>query len=248
MTYDTQDTRGIRNAILTVSAASWIALLVAPANMHGFAHHSSSLRMLVAMGLPLALARDWVLMIAAMMSPVLFLPLCHLQLRSFARRRLRSMGLFVIGYVGIWMAAGSALLVVELCCKLFASQSKLPAAVVSLVALVWQCSPVKQRCINRCHAHTELSAYGAAADIDAIRFGLTHGAWCSASCWALMLLPMLLSSGHIAAMAVVTALVFSERLERARPPDWRWRGFGKLMRIVIAQTRMRWRDLRPAYL
>ena len=246
MTYDTQDTRGIRNVILTVSAAGWIALLAAPANMHMFAHHLSSFHMMVAMGPPVAMARDWVLMVAAMMSPVLFLPLCHVRLRSFARRRGRSMALFVIGYFAIWTVVGSVLLAVELCCKLFVPQPYLPAAVVFVIALVWQYSPVKQRCLNRCHAHTELTAYGVAADLDALRFGATHGAWCSGSCWALMLLPMLLPNGHIGAMAIVTSLAFSERLERPRPPDWRWRGFGKLARIVAAQTRMRWRGLRPA--
>jgi hypothetical protein len=54
-----------------------------------------------------------------------------------------------------------------------------------------------------------------------------------------MLSPMLLPQGHVAAMAVVTVLTVSERLEYPRPPSWRWRGFGKARRIVVAQTRIR---------
>jgi len=133
------------------------------------------------------------------------------------------------------------LLAIELAVKLFAPQSYLPAAGVVLIALVWQFSPVKQRCLNRCHAHTELAAFGAAADFDALRFGMTHGTWCAGSCWALMLFPMLLLRGHVVAMASVAVLIFSERLEQPRPPSWRWRGLGKATRIVVAQARIRLR-------
>jgi predicted metal-binding membrane protein len=247
MTFDTQDTSGIRNGILIASAASWAVLLAMPTNLHALGHGPSSFRMILAMGLPTALAKDWLLMAVAMMSPVLFLPLCHVRLRSFAHRRWRASALFVVSYFGVWMVVGSVLLAGELGCKLFISQAYAPAAAVLLIALVWQCSPVKQRCLNRCHSHTELSAHGVAADLDAFRFGATHGLWCSGSCWALMLLPMLLPGEHIAVTAIVTALIFSERLERPRAPDWRWRGFGKLARIVVAQARIRLRGLRPIY-
>jgi hypothetical protein len=42
-------------------------------------------------------------------------------------------------------------------------------------------------------------------------------------------------------MAVVAVLTFSERLEAPGPPRWRWRGFGKLGRIAVAQARIRLR-------
>jgi len=54
-----------------------------------------------------------------------------------------------------------------------------------------------------------------------------------------MLFPMLLSDGHFAAMAAVTFIMISERLEPPRPLAWRLRLRGKLMRIVVAQTRIR---------
>jgi predicted metal-binding membrane protein len=109
---------------------------------------------------------------------------------------------------------------------------------VALIALAWQFSPFKQRCLNRCHAHGELSAFGAAADLDALRFGLAHGIWCACSCWALMLFPMLLPRGHLVAMACIAVLIFCERLEQPNPPCWRWRGLGKAKRIVLAQARI----------
>ena len=249
MTHHTRELARVRNPVLLVSAVAWTLLLVAPGGMGMFvlcpATRSgampplASLPMLLAMNAPVSLAAGWALMLVAMMSPVLIPPVRHIRLRSFTNRRARSIVLFLTGYASIWMALGGALLAIELAIKSFVPQSYLPPAGVVLIALVWQFSPVKQRCLNRCHAHTELAAFGAAADFDAIRFGLIHGIWCAGSCWALMLFPMLLSRGHVVAMATVAVLIFSERLDQPRPPCWRWRGLGKAIRIVVAQARIR---------
>jgi predicted metal-binding membrane protein len=116
--------------------------------------------------------------------------------------------------------------------------SFLPAAGAGLIAVVWQFSPVKQRALNRCHAHPELAAFGAAADVAVLRFGLSHGCWCVVSCWALMLVPMLLPAGHVTAMAIVALLVFSERLDRPAAPAWRLRGCGSMKRMLVARVRL----------
>jgi len=176
-------------------------------------------------------------MLVAMMSPVLIPPIRHIRLSSFAHLRARSTALFLIGYTTIWMALGGVLLAIELVVRSFA-RGYLPAAGVVLIALLWLFSPIKQRFLNRCHAHPELAAFGAAADLDALRFGMTHGTWCAGSCWALMLFPMLLPRGHVVAMAVAGVLIFSERLEQPRMPCWGWRGFGKAIRILVVQTRI----------
>jgi hypothetical protein len=57
-----------------------------------------------------------------------------------------------------------------------------------------------------------------------------------------MLIPMLLPRGHVIAMAAATVLIVSERLEQPRPPCWRVRGAGKVLRIVVAQTRIRFKS------
>jgi predicted metal-binding membrane protein len=200
--------------------------------------------MLLAMNPPSSMAAGWVLMLVAMMSPTLITPIGHIFERSFKSRRARSVLLFVIGYAAMWMTAGSLLLAVRLALSLLAPQSYLPAVVVGLIAFVWQCSPLKQRCLNRGHNHRELAAFGIAADRDAFHFGITHGLWCVGSCWALMLFPMLLVQGHLVAMAAVTFLMISERLEQPQPLSWTLRARGKLMRILIAQTRIRLHELR----
>lgn len=247
MTISPQERARIYIPILLISAITWMMLLVNPGGIMTLAHcpvtdsgtSLVSLRMLLAMNPVSSLAAGWALMLVAMMSPTLIAPIGHIFERSFKRRRARSVVLFVLGYAAIWMTAGSVLLAAKLVLSWLAPQSYLPAAVVGLIAFVWQCSPIKQRCLNRGHNHTELAAFGIAADLDAVRFGITHGVWCVGSCWALMLFPMLLSQGHFAAMAVVTFLMTSERLEQPRPLSWHLRVRGKLMRIVVAQTRIR---------
>jgi predicted metal-binding membrane protein len=237
----------IRAPMLFISAVAWILLVIEPsgtalsalcsAAMPGTA--PSSREMLLALNAPYSLALGWALMLAAMMVPLLIAPVRHVRERSFARRRARAVMLFVTAYFVVWMAAGVVLLALAFVVRLFVPGSSMPLAMVTAVALVWQFSPLKQRCLNRCHVQAELAAFGLAADLDALRFGLTHGVWCVGSCWALMLLPFVFSRGNVAAMAAVAVLLFAERLNRPTPPSWRWRGMSKVARIVVAQTRMR---------
>jgi predicted metal-binding membrane protein len=174
-----------------------------------------------------------------MMAPLLIAPVRHVRDRSFSRRRARAIVLFAAGYAAIWMAAGVMLVELAAAVRLVVSNSSVPVALAAVIALVWQFSPLKQRCLNRCHAHPELAAFDRAADVDALRFGLMHGVWCVGSCWAPMLLPLLVSRGHVAAMAAVALWLFAERLDSPMPLGWRLRGPGKAARIAVAQTRMR---------
>jgi predicted metal-binding membrane protein len=252
MTISPQERARIYIPILLISTITWVMLLVNPGSIMTLAHcpvtvsgaSLVSFKMLLAMNPPSSITAGWALMLVAMMSPTLIAPIGHIVERSFKRRRARSVALFVVGYAAIWMTAGSVLLAARLVLSSLAPQSYLPAAVVGLIAFVWQCSPIKQQCLNRGHNHSELAAFGIAANRDALRFGITHGVWCVGSCWALMLFPMLLTEGHFAAMAAVTFLMISERLEQPRPLSWRVSLRAKLMRIVIAQTRIRLHGLR----
>ncbi|GAA4035733.1 hypothetical protein GCM10022409_20580 [Hymenobacter glaciei] len=167
----------------------------------------------------------WAIMLVAMMLPTLVQPLYHIRLSCFSRRRMRASALFVAGYGVVWLAAGAALWAVAVAVSSLETPAYLLAVGAATAALVWQVSPLKQRCLNRGHRHGPLAAFGVRADWDALRMGLTHGGWCTGSCWAAMLLPLLLGHGHLWAMAAVSLLVFCERLDPPRTPAWRWRGF-----------------------
>jgi predicted metal-binding membrane protein len=197
------------------------------------------LALALALNAPSTLALDWTLMLAAMMSPLLVAPLRHVCARSFARRRLRASLLFVAGYAAVWMAVGGGLAAGAVAARWATPAPSAGLLLVAAVALAWQVSPAKQWCLNRCHRAPALAAFGAAADLDALRFGLAHGAACVGSCWALMLLPLAAAEWHVATMAAVAVVLFAERLDGPAPLGWGWHAPGKAVRIVAAQLRMR---------
>lgn len=234
--------------VLSLTAAAWALLVLDPGgSLAGSCCKPSSLaeglsepsvRMLMLHNPPASLALGWLLMLVAMMGPLIMEPIRHVLDRSFANRRRRAVSLFVFGYAGVWMAAGALVLPIGLIAHLFYPTSFAPAIAGGALAFVWQSSPAKQVCLNRGHGHPALAAFGAAADYDAIRFGLSHGFWCVGSCWALMLLPELMPTGHVASMAGVTLLLLAERLGRPSPPRWRLWSIGSATRFALVRARM----------
>lgn len=219
----------VRVPLFAASGAAWLLLAMQPHE----AMVCSMPSMQAARPSPASLAAGSTLMFAAMMLPLLGPPLRHLRDRSLARRRMRATALFLGGYGLPWIAAGVALIV--LADRIVAAQSPVVLTLAVAAIAAWQFSPAKQSCLNRCHAHSALAAFGPSADRDALLFGATHSLWCIASCSGLMLLPMLFPSVHLAGMAAITLWLASERLDRPMPARWSLRGPGKLMRIAIAQ-------------
>jgi len=184
------------------------------------------------------LASGWLLMLAAMTLPLIVAPLRHVRERSFAHRRARAVFLFVIGYGAMWMIAGMGLQLMALAVRRASSDTLMCLAFSAAAATLWQVSPAKQWCLNRCHRRPQLAAFGAPADRAVFSFGFSHGAACVGACWALMLLPLLAGQGHVLTMLAVMLFAFAERLEDAAPLAWRWRGPGKALRIAAAQARI----------
>jgi predicted metal-binding membrane protein len=199
---------------------------------------SASLDLALLLNSPGKLVTGSALMIAAMMSPLLIAPLRHVQQRSFAKRRARATLLFAGGYMAMWMAAGLGLQVAALAARWAEPAPLVCLGLASAVALLWQVSPAKQWCLNRCHRQPHLAAFGAAADRDALGYGLANGMACVGSCWALMLLPLFLVQAHLWAMVAVTLFIVAERLENPAPLGWRWRGPARALRIIAARARM----------
>lgn len=188
---------------------------------------------------PAQLASGSALMVAAMMLPLIIAPLRHVRDRSFARQRRRATILFAAGYAVVWMMAAAVLQLIAVAARWAAPAPLLCFGLAVATAILWQVSPAKQWCLNRCHRRPHLAAFGAGADRDAFDFGLTNGASCAGSCWALMLLTLLIGQSQILGMIAVTLFVFAERLESPARPKWRWRWPSRALRIAVAQVRMR---------
>jgi predicted metal-binding membrane protein len=199
-----------------------------------------SFNLAVSLGGSAQLASDWALMVAAMMPPLVITSLRHVRDRSFARRRARATLLFLLGYVLVWITAGFVLQAMTLAARWAVPRPLLCFGVVVAIAILWQVSPAKQLCLNRCHRRPHLAAFDLGADRDVFTFGLMNGAWCVGSCWALML-ALVASQGHALGMVAVTLFAFGERLEGPAPLAWRWRVPFKALRIAAAQAGLRLR-------
>ncbi|OLF54730.1 DUF2182 domain-containing protein [Pseudomonas chlororaphis] len=163
---------------------------------------------------------DWALMLLAMMPPLLAMPLMHVWQSSLPRRRIRAALVFLLGYTALWLAAGPLLMVLALLLQLSVAEAALAAAL--LVALLWSASPWQRAALNRGHRLRRIGLFGWAADRDCLAFGAAHGAWCVASCWAWMLVPLLGGTWHLVLMPVAGAVMLIERLAPGDRPRWHW--------------------------
>jgi predicted metal-binding membrane protein len=245
MDLDARHERRIWVGVLLAAGLAWVAMVLPAAGHHhhgpsaaGHAHHhGASLGLLDALGAVAwgSEAGGWLLMLVAMMAPTTAWALIHLHSTTRARLQWSVSALFLGGYGTVWMLAGIPMVAAETLLATAFPGALAPALLVGLVALVWQASPIKQRCLNRCHRHAPLAAFGWPAHRDALSAGLGHGVSCVGSCWAAMLLPMVLPIGHMPAMAAVTVLMICERLDPPDVPRWRLRGFG----TAVAAARLR---------
>jgi predicted metal-binding membrane protein len=234
--------------ILGITIIVWVLLLFNPGHIMTIEHclvsdsgpSKASFQMLLDMNPVSSQLTGWGLMVIAMMLPKLIFPVRDIYERSLPRYRLPLSLLFLSGYIAAWMVVGLVMMTVILGLHLLMPGSFLPATGLGIIAMVWQFSPAKQRCLNRGHDHRTLAAFGWPAHRDAWLFGIMHGVWCVGSGWAIMLLPMLLPSGHNMAMIVVTLVMISEHMEHPQIPRWRINPRTKLFRIVAAQTQRRW--------
>ena len=159
----------------------------------------------------------WLAMILAMAPPLLLREIGRLWRTSLRRSRPLVVASFLSGYVAVWLTAG--ILCGMLAHWLTASVVRTFLAVAA--AALWHCSPARQRCLNACHRVPALRVFGTAAQWDAGRYGVSTGGYCVGSCGLAMLLVLLATEAHLAAVAIVTGAAIVERYLPARQPRWR---------------------------
>ena len=168
---------------------------------------------------PVSLLTGWALMLAAMMPPLLAAPVVHVWHSSLNRRRVRALAGFGAGYVAVWLAMIVPIGLTALLVGAALGPAALPLAIA--LALVWSASPAQRQLLNRAHRLRPISLFGLRADADCIAFGIEHGLLCAATCWAWMLVAMLVGSWHFAVMPAIAIVLLAERLSLPCPPRWR---------------------------
>ena len=190
--------------VATVAAAAWVALL-AGLGMHGAAmgpHHA-----------PFVGVAVWMLMVVAMMVPVTLPAVRYVGLNSMRGRRQRAMALYTAVYVGVWTVFGLAAIGLDhiLGAHLGISEQVLLASVLA-VAGGWQLTRAKRRALYACGRTVPLPPLGRRADAGCARFALLHGWRCVQSCWAIMLVMVIIGHSSLVWMIALTALVIAEEL------------------------------------
>jgi len=186
-----------------VAVAAWIALLT------GIGMHDTRLGAHAALpGLVM-----WTLMVVAMMVPLTLPAVRYVALNSMRRRRQRAIAVYVAAYVGVWMAFGLAAIGFHhvLGAHLGVSHQVL-LAVALAAAAGWQLTRAKRRALYACGRTVPLPPYGRRADAACARFALLHAWRCIRSCWAIMLVMVIVGHSALIWMIALTALVIAEEL------------------------------------
>jgi predicted metal-binding membrane protein len=165
----------------------------------------------------------WVVMMVAMMFPTAA-PMILAFHRVQAGRRARDgtfvpTWVFVAGYMLVWTLAGVVAYVGAIGAEAVAARAALlPATAariggaVLILAGLYQLTPLKDLCLSKCRTPIGfIMTSWRDGTVGALRMGLLHGLWCLGCCWLLFAILFPLGIMNIAAMAVLTALIFAEK-------------------------------------
>ncbi len=209
----------ILGLLLALAAAAW-ALLAWQGAGAGMDMAMASPTM--GMRAPLFLA-IWVVMMVAMMFPTAA-PMILTFHKVQASKRQRGEAfvatwVFVAAYMLVWALSGVAAYAGALAAEAIAARMALSSATaariggaVLIAAGLYQLTPFKDLCLSKCRTPISFIMTSWRDGVaGALRMGLLHGAYCLGCCWLLFVILFPLGIMNIAAMAVITLVVFAEK-------------------------------------
>ena len=202
-------------ALATLSLLAWIYLFSNP-EMGSMAGMASMPGMAEAPGFPI-IAAMWATMMVAMMLPSAAPAiLLYARVHRHSTEAPPPTAAFLAGYLACWL--GFALLAASLQLAIaspvtMAVESRVGAAALLVVAGLYQLSPLKDACLNRCRSPAEfITRHYRPGSLGAARLGLLHGAYCVGCCWLLMALLFVGGVMNLVWVAALTLLVAAEKL------------------------------------
>jgi predicted metal-binding membrane protein len=209
----------ILGMLLALAAAAWAALLWQGAGAElDMAMDSPTMGVRA----PLFLA-IWVTMMVAMMFPTAA-PMIITFYKVQAGKRQRgeafvSTWIFVAAYLLVWGLSGVAAYFGALAAEAVVARAALSPATVARVggivlvaAGLYQLTPLKDLCLSKCRTPmTFIMTSWRDGAAGALRMGLLHGGYCLGCCWLLFVILFPLGIMNIAAMAVITLVIFAEK-------------------------------------
>src|SRR5262245_57621725 len=130
----------------------------------------------------------WALMCAAMMLPLALPAARHVAVNSFSPRRARALAVFVAAYLGVFIAPGLLLPLLDVALPGRDVHAGALVGLGLLLAAAWQVTAWKRWAVLSCSGTVPLPPAGLAADRACAEFGLRQGLRCLAACWPLMVL------------------------------------------------------------
>jgi predicted metal-binding membrane protein len=190
--------------LLIIAVIAWVLVVPRTGNDRGT----------MGMGLA-AFAGMWTLMMSAMMFPATA-PLASLYVRTISSYRTLRIASFAAGYLVVWAAAALPAFVIATAIDRavghHASWGKGFAFGAYAVCGVYQLTPLKDVCLKHCRSPIgHLLKFGTfKGPLRDARAGVSHGAWCLACCWALMV--VLFALGVMNLVAILAAVITAEKL------------------------------------
>ncbi|MDQ6438006.1 DUF2182 domain-containing protein [Mesorhizobium sp. LHD-90] len=175
----------------------------------------------------LMIAMWWIMMIAMMSPSAAPTALLYARVHRHAlavrqsQDRLAPTGVFVVGYLLVWLGFSVAAAVLYwllerseiVSATTMGSQSRWLSAVVLIAAGLYQLSPLKNACLSHCRAPAAfLSRHWRPRALGALRLGILHGAYCVGCCWMLMALLFVGGVMNLAWIAALAILVLVEKV------------------------------------
>jgi predicted metal-binding membrane protein len=208
--------------LLVVPAALWIWIVLMARDMYGPMTGASAWMMTPTWDAAhlLLLWAMWAGMMAAMMLPSAT-PLVLLAARRKGPASTRVDVLAIAaGYVTIWAAFSLSATILQrslarisLLSPMMETTTPIAAAVLLLIAGIYQWTPIKRACLRTCQSPVDfLMRHWRAGRTGAFRIGLVHGVYCVGCCWALMLLLFVGGVMHLTTIAGLAAFVTVEKL------------------------------------
>ena len=129
-------------------------------------------------------------------------------------------GAFFFGYLIVWTIFSAAATALQygleqaaLLSPMMTSTSPVFGGFVLLGAAIYQWTPYKNACLQRCRSPVSfLSTHWQDGTSGALKMGMLHGAYCLGCCWMLMLLLFVGGVMNLLCIAAITIFVLIEKV------------------------------------
>jgi predicted metal-binding membrane protein len=201
-------------SIAAISVVAWLVLWQFNPAVHGHAHHHTSSALLF--------VGAWTVMTIAMMLPT-SIPLVATFDTIAGDRTDRPLlvGFVIAGYLGAWMLAGCLVYAAGALVQRLASanpwlreHATAGSAALLLTAGLYQFTPLKRRCLDKCRSPLSFVLGYWQGDRDrrnALLLGVHHGVFCIGCCWALMLVMFAVGVASLGWMLLLGAVMAIEK-------------------------------------